>query len=382
MKQRIRGSIVIFTIACLFSKFLKAQTDIHLMSFMVRDDNAFKNREAYDEWINNSSIYIGHRFAGKTIQLQGYYSADVLNYANNTDLNNYANQFGVTSHFYFDDYMLHIGAYVKLHNYKEQYIYYEVDRYYINCNLQYDPDLANFYSFGLAINKDKYKEFQDLDNLSYRLYGKYQHFFQSKLSITAEAGLGVKNYINQSEIQFFGPGNARNPFARYREDPVKAAQFSLSFNVGKSITPRTGMNLGLGGRWFIGDPIMAYSDGIYYYTENDLYDDPYSFQNSYVSLQITRQFAVGFQGKLGVKFQKKDYAGTPALDENGDLTGETRQDTRDEYFIMITKKFVTGWSVAESFDLFINLMYRNNPSNDPYYKFEDHIVLMGFAVDI
>lgn len=143
-----------------------------------------------------------------------------------------------------------------------------------------------------------------------------------------------------------------------------------------------GISLGIGGQWFIGDPIMSYSEGIYYYTENDLFGDPYSYQSQYVTLQLTKQFAIDFQGKIGFKLQKKDYAGTPALDENDDLTGNTCKDTRSEYFLFLTKKFKTGWRFPGSIGVFFNYMYRNNPSNDPYYDFEDHIGLVGFSVGI
>ena len=138
----------------------------------------------------------------------------------------------------------------------------------------------------------------------------------------------------------------------------------------------------MGGHWFIGDPILAYSEGIYYYTENDLYDDPYSYQGPYVSLQVTRQFTFGFKAKIGVKLQAKEYAGTPALNDLAELSGEMRHDRRDEYFLFVSKRFRTNWRFPDSIDIFINLMYRNNPSNDPYYDFEDHIGLMGFSVDL
>jgi len=190
----------------------------------------------------------------------------------------------------------------------------------------------------------------------------------------------VKNYINQTVVQYFGSWLLPSRLARYREDPVKAALFSTSVNVAKSLLPGLGLSMMVGGQWFVGDPITAYSNGIYYYTENDLYDDPYSYQGIYTALQLTKQFDIGFQAKAGFRYQNKDYAGTPALDENGYLLGETRFDKRYEYFLYVTKKFQTGLKFPSSFDVFINLMYRQNPSNDPYYDFQDHIGLLGFSV--
>ena len=361
---------------------LRSQTSIQFTSYLIRDDNAFKSREAYDELINSSSLLIGHRFGGESLKIQAYYNGDLLSYSTHSGLSNSAHKIGLSGQYVQENVTVNLRGTVKRHIYQEQVSYYDVDRYNLNLNMQYNPGLSSYYSLGLGINRDQYQAFEDLDNLSYQLSGKMQRFFQSKLSLTLESWIGIKNYVNQSVIQYYGQGNAGNPFVRYREDPVEAAQIGLSINVAKSLTSRLGANLQVGGRRFLGDPIEAYSNGIYYYTENDLYDDPYSFQDGFVKLQVTNQFAIGFQGKIGVRYQSKDYAGTPALDEAGELLGETRQDQRIETFLFLSKKFTLPWSFPSSVDVFINLMVRNNPSNDPYYDFEDRIGLMGFSVTL
>lgn len=373
-----RIALVVITTLMAATGTLPAQISFNVTTYLIRDDNAFKTREAQDEWINNSSLYLGHRITGKNFRLQGYYSADILRYADNDDLNNYAHNFSVTGVFNRDNYSFSAAAAAKLHNYQELYSYYNVNRYNLSLNLEYSPDLEHFSQIGIRINRDQYQEFTDLDNLTYLVEGKWQRFFQSRLSLTGKAGLGVKDYFNQSVLQFFG----MEPFLRYREDPVKAALLSLSASVGKSLTSHLGLSLELGGQWFIGDPIQSYSGGLYYYTENDLSDDPYAYQNHYAMLQLSRQLAVGFLGKLGVRYEMKDYAGTPALDEVGELIGDTRQDFRQEYSFMLSKQFTTPWRLPKSVHLFVNMMYRNNPSNDPYYDYKDNIGLIGLSLGI
>jgi hypothetical protein len=372
--------IVLILIATLISAAgsLRAQTSLNVTTYVIRDDNAFKTREARDEWINNSSLSLAHRFTGKNFRVQGYYSADILSYANTGNLNNIAHTIGALGVFDRDEYSLSLAAGAKLHNYQELYSYYDVNRYDLSLNLEYSPDLRYFSRYGIRISRDQYREFTDLDNLTYRIEGKWQRFFQSRLSLTGRAGLGVKNYFNQSVIQFFGI----EPFLRYREDPVKAALLSLSASAGKSLTDQLGLSLELGGQWFVGEPIQSYSNGLYYYTENDLSDDPYAYQSSYAMLQLSQQFAVGFLGKLGIRYEMKDYAGTPALDEVGELTGDTRLDYRREYSCMLSKKFTVPWRFPKSVHLFVNLMYRSNPSNDPYYDYEDKIGLIGLSFGI
>lgn len=379
----LRSMFIISILITLFCwSNLTAQTSVLFTSYLIRDDNAFKSREAYDEWINNSSLQLGHQLLGDDYRLSGYYSADLYSYAKTSALNSLAHKFGLAGTRYVHDYTFNVNVSARLRHYNEPFIYYNVNRYDIHASMQHAPNLSNMYYAGVQLNKDKYTEFSDLDNIAYKIYGKYQHFYQSKISLTGYASFGVKNYVNQSIIKYYGVGTLLNPFARYREEPVKAALFSTNVNVAKSLLPGLGLSLMLGGQWFVGDPIAAYSQGIYYYTENDLYDDPYSYQGTYATLQLTKQFGIGFQAKAGIKLQNKDYAGTPALDENGYLLGETRFDKRNEYYFFVTKKFQTGLKVPSSFDLFFNLMYRQNPSNDPYYDFDDHIGLLGFSVGL
>jgi hypothetical protein len=232
------------------------------------------------------------------------------------------------------------------------------------------------------LNRDAYKEFSDLDNFSYRFYAKYQRFFQNRFGLTGEIGLGIKDYMNQSVLEYFGQSIDTSAPVRYREKPVKAVMLSTSVAVTKSLATFTGVRFEIGGQWFIGDPIVSYTDGIYYYTENDLYDDPYSYQGPYLFLQLTQQFDIDFMAKIGVKVQRKGYLGTPALDAFGKIMGPNRDDGRTEYSFLISKKFLMNWPAPFGIDLFFSYMYRNNSSNDPYYSFKDHIGLLGFSVGI
>lgn len=381
MKKKLRITVLTIMLVPLDPTAIFAQTNFLFTSYLMRDDNVYKAKATHEEWNNTSSLSISHRYTGERYQLQGYYSADISLMQKNQDLNNYAHSFGMAARFDRDDHAITIRGSAKLRDYQEAYAFYNVNSYDLAIDLRYFPDLKNLYSLDLVIGRDTYDEFVELNNSSYRINGRYQRFFQSKLSLSAEASLEVKNYINQSVVNFFGFGGRFNA-PRYMEEPVRAAKFSLASNIGKSLSPSLGISLKLGGDRFIGDPIAAYSGGIYYYTENDLFDDPLAYQSRYISLQLTKQFSIGFQGKVGLKVQDKDYAGTPALDVTGNLTGDTRRDTRSEFSLMFLKRFQTGWSVPSRVEVFFNYMYRRNPSNDPYYEFDDHVGLFGFSMGI
>jgi hypothetical protein len=373
--------IHIFIILILTSP-LYAQSDFSFTYYIISDDNSFKNRNLYDEWINTFSLYTGYTFSGNPFLLRLYYTGDYSTFTNYKERENNAHIFGIAGiPFKSEDITINLGASAKIRRNKSNYTYYDINSYSFYANFLYEPQLTKIYTLGFNLQKNKFLEFSQIDNIEYRLWGRYQQFFQNKLSLMGDIGIGVKNYVNQKKMSFFGyvPGLIM-PRARYVEEPINVLLFSSSINIGKSLTPKTGVNLNVGGQLFISDPIESFLDGVYYYTENDLYDDPYSYQNLYSNMNITRVFGIGFQGKIGVEYQKKNYKGTPALTNEGNASGNYRKDTRIDYSLLLTKTFLTDWKFPNTFDLFFRFLIRDNASNDPYYDYFDHLGMVGITI--
>jgi len=380
MKKIVSYSVLFVVLILLSADITPAQTGISFSWYIIRDDNAFKSRSEYEEMINTASLFISRAYSAEKYSLQAFYGADISTFNKYDDQQNHAQQFGLLGRIISGNFNTDIGFYSQLRRNDAKYIYYNTNTYNFYIKTLYEPDWDQIYTFGLNYSKNEFNEFENLDNTTYRFYGKYQRFFQSRLSISGESGLGVRNYINQKTYNFYGYTGVFMRVPRYTEEPVNAIQLSADANIGKSITDRTGINIGLGGTQYIGDPIESYSNGIYYYTENDLYDDPFSYENKYVSAYLTRQFAVGFQGKIGTAIHDKDYAGTPALSKTGELTGENRRDTRNEYSLLLSKKFTPEWRIPVSVDVVFRFLIRRNNSNDPYYDFTDHLGIFGVTV--
>ncbi len=377
MNQKI-SSCAIATLLLLIG-LAGAQTSLNMTTYLIRDDNAFKTRYAYAEWINTSNLYIEQRLNANAFQFQGYYSPDLMLFSKRNTLNNYSHQFGGAASWTKNSTSVRLNVNSKLRHYQDELDYYNVNGTSFSGQMEYRQKLSTIYSLNMSARKDRYAAFSDLDNLTFRYSGRLQHFLQTRTSLAFETGFGIKDYVNQSQVQYYGMGFGPSGNLRYREDPVRTSMYFASLTLGQSLRSRTGVSLGLGGQWFLGDPIMTYTGGIYYYTENDLYDDPFSYRNQYVSLELTRQFDVSFQGKIGFKLQDKYYQGTPALDQYGFLLGGMRKDVRKEFYIMTSKSLSTGWAIPRTVTLFFNYTFRDNASNDPYFKYQDHVGLVGLS---
>jgi len=383
MEKRYTTNVLLFIIivsVCISGTPVNAQNNFSLSWFMLRDDNTFRRQTEYDELINTAVFRAGRTYTGNKFLLQCYYNAHLSVSNNFNELNNHSHQAGALYRLVRENYIIDGGIYTKVRRNRARYVYYNTDSYNVSFLLRFEPDFTNSYAFGMNMLKNKFTEFSDINNVTYRFFGRYQHFFQSRWSFASEIGLGAKNYPNQTVIVNYGTAPEMYQTSRTREEPVNALMLSAFTNIGKSLSRQMGMNIKLGGQRFIGGPIRCYINGIYYFTENDLFDDPYAYEELFFSLNFTRQFDVDFQGKIGVEIHDKNYKGTPALNEQGNYLGMTRQDLRREYFFLLSKKFDTGWKIPDSIELFMRLLIRDNSSNDLYFAFTDHIAILGFTI--
>ncbi|MFC1728925.1 hypothetical protein ACFL6I_01195 [candidate division KSB1 bacterium] len=372
--------ILLAAVVTLPSGESSAQTNYSFSSYLIRDDNSFKSRTEYSELIHTASLSIMRTFSAAGATLQTYYGADLSSFNRYSDQQNYSHLFGIIGRYHSGNFNTDFGISYRLRRNDAQYIYYNTNSFSLFTIMNFEPDLQKIYSFGINYSRGQFKEFEDLNNVTYRLFGKFQRFFQNRSSISGELGLGVKNYVNQTVLNYFGNQGTFMIMPRFKEEPVDVVQLSVSANMGKSLTDNTGINITSGATRFVGEAIEAFSNGVYYYTENDLYDDPYSYEDGYATLNLTRQFGVGFQGKIGAEYHDKDYAGTPALTLEGELAGVNRKDTRVEYYFNISKNFPTAWSFPGSINVFFRFLMRQNTSNDPYFDFDDHLGILGFTL--
>lgn len=382
LKRTIWISILIMSVVVSFVDYAESQIGISFSWYLIKDDNIFKSRNEYSEMINTASLIISRGYSKNNFSFQPYYGIEISAFNENSDQKNNSHNFGIIGRHVSGDWVIDVMLGAQIRRNDAEFIYYNTNSFAFNIKTQYEPNLNTLYSIGLNYSKNEFTEFTEIDNLMYKFYGKIQRFFQSRISVSSEIGISVKNYVNQNIIQSFGSrsrGRISNPTGN-SEKPLNALQFSADFNVGRSITDRTGMNIAFGGTQFVGDPIKSFSNGIYYFTENDLYDDPFSYEDKYISAYLTRQFGIGFQGKVGAAYHNKNYAGTDALDESGELLGENRLDTRYDYSFVLSKKFELDWQIPFSLSVYSRFLIRQDKSNDPYYTFTDHLGIFGLTI--
>ncbi|MCK4967038.1 hypothetical protein KAS50_08400, partial [bacterium] len=153
MKRAIKSSVIKWY-SLIFIIFLYiplyAQTDLSLTYYLIKDDNTFRNRSLYDEWVNTVSFYTGQTFRGDASMLKLYYTGDYSTFSNYKDRQNNAHKFGFAANPIIDaKKVLSIGGSAQIRRNKEDYVYYNKDAYNFYANFRYEPKLTDIYTFGL-----------------------------------------------------------------------------------------------------------------------------------------------------------------------------------------------------------------------------------------
>lgn len=352
-----------------------------LSGWIVNDDNSYGTdiKNDYEEWINSSSLELTASLRKPNRSFDLSYYGNLSLFEEESDQNNYTNMlvFKIRD-FSHDKYSIYFDASTSFKRNRDEYDYYNVNSFGGRLLIKYHPSYYSSFNTSLSVTHDNYLIYDELDNMYYALSLMGRKSFKSRFSLSGTATLSVKDYINQTQLEYLRDTSAY--YNRAKEEAVVATVFSFNGQLAKSLSNRTGVSLNFGGQRFLGSPIEVFTESGYYYTENDIYDDPSSYESENLGLQLTRQFTVSFLVKVSSQIAWKRYTGTPALDETGELVGETREDRRAEVNLFASKSFLPKFINPLELVFSFSFTSRDNKSNDAYNDFSDNTLALGMDI--
>lgn len=164
------------------------------------------------------------------------------------------------------------------------------------------------------------------------------------------------------------------------EEP-STSQLSAWINVGQGITETTGLSLRLLQRWNLTDRGRAFIGGaIDFIGEEELFDDPYSYESSEATLTLTQLLGWGMKMKMGGYYLLKTY-GYPASLDYSDPAAPSRQDDRMGGWLTLEKSLAGSWLLFDGLDLTVSYIYLRNQSNTSYYDYSSNSISLGISTD-
>jgi hypothetical protein len=177
-------------------------------------------------------------------------------------------------------------------------------------------------------------------------------------------------------------GATMNPDLTYLVyEEASTRQLRLWTNIGQSLGESTGLrlryqqriNLNSRGRAFVGGAVERIG-------EEELFDDPYSYESSEATLTITKLLPWNMRAQASVFSFVKSYSYAAFIDEEGN-GGGARADHRYGGWIQLQKPIVGEWLIFRGLDLSLHYMYLRNESNSPWYDYFSNTVGLGLSTD-
>ncbi|MDT8323218.1 MAG: hypothetical protein RRA94_03820 [Bacteroidota bacterium] len=164
------------------------------------------------------------------------------------------------------------------------------------------------------------------------------------------------------------------------EEP-STSQLRAWVNIGQSLGETTGLSVRFLQRWNLTDRGRAFVGGaVDFIGEEELFDDPYSYESSELSFTLTQVLNWGMRLRGGGFYIAKSYDYPSTLDYS-DPNVESRQDDRIGGWLRIEKRFGGDWLLFNGLRLSLGYVHMRNRSNTSYYDYNSNALSLGMSTD-
>ncbi|MCU7496238.1 MAG: hypothetical protein HF314_16145 [Ignavibacteria bacterium] len=348
-------------------------------------DNPFRSNGGGQEIVNlvqpsitykpfQSEFYTGYSFGYSSFKN----SSDRSYYYHSGELS-YAFRLGVDTT---EDENISLGAsYMKASNNSGGGVY-SYDAYSVNASGKFFLQDNLLLTAGYALSGKSYPALYDLSYTVNSGFMRMSLFFETKTSLFLEAQLGNKSYSVEDpvEITINRPGNhgmeggsivlVRNSYIS-----TNITQLRVMPKISQTVLEGVGMNLHYMWRKNL-DKNSAISLSEFIYSDDeDLWDDPYSFESNEAGSELTIKLPWAMTFKASLEQSYRNY--TENLAEAG--TVSQRKDRRTEIWFGLNKEF-TDLPLINALEAGLEFMRVMNHSNESALSYNNNMAMFRVSV--
>ena len=374
------NSISLALILFFGSNQLLSQTDIKFDLSSGYDDNVFLSPEPQSDFITDASI--SFKFHPRDTALSYFLNSNYFSYLNNSDRNMFINNVGFNYYkrigtgnnyvFYGTDWLNRLN--------KEEYNYYNYNQLsgYINLMFKFDRAILKT---GYNLRYRDYSDLKELTNYQQYLFAHYNRSFQTRTTLILESNVGLKTFRGL-ESYTSGSGRGRNSFTQIIDgENSNLGHVVLLGRVAQSIGNKTGVFIQY--RQQIGIlNTFDYSNSEDFYQDEELFDDPFSYESSSFSTQISFLLPKNFMLRTGGVISYKNYISELAYESAEDSigTGSLREDIKNTIYMNITKEYFPKKSWYKSIKIYAGYNLIANKSNSYWYDYNNNSYNLGILL--
>ncbi|MBN2415305.1 hypothetical protein JXO52_05665 [bacterium] len=380
-----------------------SQTGVSVSMQTVFDQNAFRNYEQLPDIISQPDVILYHILPNRYGSLNLFYNGSASIFRDYSVRQYYHHSFGLTGSTLFSPVAprLNYGIQAGRRFNRIEYNYYDYQHLDAHCDAQFDNHESYTFTIGTRFRMREYRYLPEFSNNEWSAHLKAGLYLKTSSTIIVQAQAGYKSFVEEQidavaveEMDWSsrGPGRGKGPNAGTSGTESAASdvrvispgnsvfQLAGSFRLSQSIGSRTGMaivyrlqrNQAGAGRVLSGQDAG-------YETNDDLFDDPYSYDLDELSAELTRILPFSARLQFAAAYSEKEYK-RPVYDLTGVLEeGVTRFDEVWMYWGTL-QKTIPLRRVLTSITLSLTFMMLDNGSNDPYYRYTNRITSIGLSL--
>jgi hypothetical protein len=266
---------------------------------------------------------------------------------------------------------------------------YDYNQLYAYLNLRFDFDFL-FLKAGYNFRYRDYSNLPEMNNLRHYIFLQTNKSFQSRTTIILEADLGYKTFTSPVFFTSLqqnpdGGGNGQGPGGgvpmgssfpvTVTADIPPMGHIILLARLAQSVFDNMGIYIQYRKQINLSDQITSIT-GSAFYQDEELFDDPFSFESQGLSSQLTWMMPWSMRLQLGGTYIDKNYIEESAYISIDDSIGSggLRVDQQENIYFNITKTFSIHrkWLDALLFNFYFG--YTNNRSNSYWYNYKNQII--------
>jgi hypothetical protein len=353
------------------------------------DDNLFRSPEPIQDFL--SDINIGASFRIKDSGFYLYNNLYLLSYNENSDRNFFINNLGFSDKISIGENQfsnLFFGGSWNLRTNQDDYDYYNYSQLYGYTNVQLYTNIF-LLKGGYNYRWRNYTNWTDLSNHLHNAFLQINKSFPTRTTIILETGFGNKSFIGKDSItttittgQGQGRRSGSTEISNEIEKALNTSQINLLARLTQSLSDKIGLYIQYHKQISIDDK-TSYQNFDDYYQDDELFDDPFTYESDNISSQLTLMLPKLYKIILNGSYSDKRYISEIALLNEDTIieTNDIRVDNQLRLFTTITKTFMINkdWFNSIKFDM--SYAYTNNESNSYWYNYENSIISCGIQLN-
>lgn len=387
MKIKIILSFIFIT-----SNLSIAQFNTHIQLSAWYDNNLYRSPVEVEDVLTNINLMLNYEIPSPNITFS--YDGDGYLYHKNSHRNFSSHDLGVQFTQALDNQKKHYfyaGTGWATRQNGEDYKAYNYSQFSGYANFRFHAWL--FIKVGYNYRNRDYTNLQDLSNQRHWIFLQFNKSFPTRTTFILEGDYGYKSFVGRSiftyetVIQQRGNGKGRGAQGNQTEMQVESevehnpelSQIVLLSRISQNLHEKAGIYIQFRRQFSLTDE-TSFINSDEFYQDEELFDDPFSYESKSLSSQFTWLLPGGIQLQTGASKADKEYVSENAFVSATDslASGGIRKDNRESIYLNISKSLNVNRPWIKSLLFRLNYHYIHNRSNSYWYDYNN--TLFGASI--